>query len=55
MGCWPHHLSGSFDLMTPIISMMSNSRLNEILTYYSHGMLGCIFLSLLQLTAHHQE
>ncbi|KAF8582339.1 hypothetical protein K439DRAFT_1618399 [Ramaria rubella] len=27
-----------FDPMTPIISMTSNSKPNEILTYYSHGM-----------------
>lgn len=26
-----------FDPMTPIISMTSNSKPNEILTYYSHG------------------
>ena len=28
-----------FDHMTPIISMTSNSRPNEIMTYYSHGKL----------------
>jgi len=27
-----------FDHMTPIISMTSNSKPNEIMTYYSHGM-----------------
>ena len=27
-----------FDAMTPIISMTSNSKPNEILTYYNHGM-----------------
>ena len=27
-----------FDHMTPIISMTSNSKPNEILTYYNHGM-----------------
>ncbi|KAI5122201.1 hypothetical protein M0805_002690 [Coniferiporia weirii] len=27
-----------FDAMTPIISMTSNSKPNEIMTYYSHGM-----------------
>lgn len=26
-----------FDHMTPIISMTSNSKPNEIMTYYSHG------------------
>lgn len=27
-----------FDHMTPIISMTSNSKPNEIMTYYNHGM-----------------
>lgn len=37
-----------FDPMTPIISMTSNSKPNEILTYYSHGGCGgiCVKVSL---------